>query len=801
MLARNRLATAVAVLSLGLGIGANVANFSIVYGLLFRALPFADGDRLLYVDAWNPDRGDGDAPLTWADLDAMRGLDAFDAVGALSTRSLTLTGGERPELVHGASVTPGLFELLGAQPAAGRAFAEDEGAEAGFEQVAILSDALWKRRYGADPGIVGDTIHLNGREIAVIGIMPPAFRFPEREDLWLPLGTDSPADRSRRYLTGIARLRDGATLAAARQQLDAWVDRAAIDFPRTHAGWDVRAQWFRHGFFDARTRAALYSAFAAVAFVLLLACANVANLMLARATDVRRDLVVRSALGASRLRLARQVLTESVLLGVAGGLLGVVVAWLWVDTTSRAIPEEMAHWVRIGVDRPALLYALLIAVGTGLLFGMLPALQASRAGRGVPGGRSILGAGDGGAAGRWRSALVSLEVALSIVLLVSATLMVRSFMELQTADPGFDDAPLLSLRIVQAGDHYDDPAARARYWEQAAARLGELPGAVSAVATGSIPADDGGAAVSVLPEGATEGEELWATAVPSTSGLFATLGIEPLAGRDFTAAEALDPESGVAIVGARLAARLWPSGGVGAAGGGGNFASAVGRRLELPEVGSFRVIGIVPDLQYEEFGEDGEAARLQVHLPYAVSGWRGMSILVRAAAGDPATLTAAVRDELARLDGTLAPYDIMTMRERRAYTTWPQHLFGQSFAAFAAIALVLSVSGIYGVIGYAVGRRTREIGLRMALGARPAGVVGAVVGRALKLAAIGAAAGLLAALAFARALESILYGVSTTDPTLYASVLAVILLAAAAAAYLPARRASAVDPTEALRAD
>jgi ABC-type antimicrobial peptide transport system permease subunit len=213
------------------------------------------------------------------------------------------------------------------------------------------------------------------------------------------------------------------------------------------------------------------------------------------------------------------------------------------------------------------------------------------------------------------------------------------------------------------------------------------------------------------------------------------------------------------------------------------------------------VIGVVPDLQYEEFGEDNEAARLQVHLPYAVSGWRGMSILVRAAAGDPATLTAAVRDELARLDGTLAPYDIMTMRERRAYTTWPQHLFGQSFAAFAAIALVLSVSGIYGVIGYAVGRRTREIGLRMALGARPAGVVGAVVGRALKLAAIGAAAGLLAALAFARALESILYGVSTTDPTLYASVLAVILLAAAAAAYLPARRAAAVDPTEALRAD
>lgn len=786
MLARGRLATAAAVISLGLGIGANTANFSVVYGLLFRQLPFEDADRLLFIDAWNPDRGDGDRPLTWADLEAMRGMDVFEDVGAFSERSLTITAGDNPERVSGASITPGLFDILGVQPALGRLFLADEGAAAGFEQVAIISDSLWRRMYAGDPNVVGRTVHLNGREIAVVGVMPPRFRFPELEDLWLPLGTDDPTNHEIRSLISIAKLAPGVGIEAARAQVAVWTEQAWREFPRSHDGWDTRAQWFRHGYLDEGARQGLYLLLAGVGFVLLLACANVANLLLARATDLQRDLIVRSALGATRMRLARQVLTESVMLGLAGGLLGLVIAAVWVLAMEMMIPEDLAFWITVTIDPPVLLYTLLISLGTGITFGLLPALQASRTGlEGLSsGGRGVVG----GSRGRLRSALVSAEVALSVVLLASALLMVQSFLEVQVADPGFEEEGLLSLRINQAGDQYDDPAARARYYQQVAQRLSTIPGATSAVATGSIPADDGAGPVAIRPDGAAEGEEIFATGIVSMNGLFETLGIEPLAGRTITEAEAMSPESDVVVIGSSLANRLWPG------------ESAIGRNFQLPDIGTFRVIGVVPDLQYEEFGEDGPSTNLQVHFPYARSARRGMAILVRTE-GEPAALVGTVRDELARIDPTLAPFDVMSMTDRRAFTSWPQRLMGYSFAAFGTIALVLALCGIYGVIAYSVVRRTREIGVRMALGAQPGQMVLRIVSRALRLAGIGAAIGLVAAVVFARALEGVLYGVSINDPTPYVFVVGLILLAAALASYLPARKAAGIDPTDALRAE
>jgi predicted permease len=784
-LTRSRLTTAAAVISLALGIGANSANFSVVYGLLFRQLPFEHADRLLFVDAWNPDRGDGDRPLTWADVAALRNMDAFDAAGGFIDRSFTVTAGDTPERVAGAAVTPELFDILGVAPRHGRTFRPGEGAEPGFEQVAIISDALWQRLYGGARDAVGRTLHLNGRELVIVGIMPPGFRFPETEDLWLPLGSNDPNDHERRALIGIARLAPGAGLAAARAEVAAWTSQAQREFPRSHAGWDTRVQWFRHGFVDQQARQSMYLLLAAVGFVLLLACANVANLLLARSTDQVRDMVVRSALGASRARLARQVLTESVLLGLAGGVLGIAVAWAWVGLMARSVPEEMAYWISIRLDTPVLLYTLAISLGTGILFGLLPALQASRAGaEGLQaGGRAVLGG-----KGRWRGTLVTAEVALSVLLLASATLMMRSFLELQAADPGFEEERLLSLRIVQAGDHYDDPAARFDYFRRVGRQLGALPGVERAVATSAIPADDGGSPVAVLPDGAAEDEELFATALISLDGLFETLGIAPLAGRTFTEAEAGNAGSEVVVLGASLAERLWPG------------ADAVGRNVVLPEVGTFRVIGVVSDLQYEEFGEDGPSTQLQLHFPYALSPSRSMSILVRTA-GDPASITGSVRRELAGIDATLAPFDILTMSERRAFTTWPQRLIGGSFAAFGVIAVVLALCGIYGVIAYSVVQRTREIGVRIALGAQPLQLLARVVGGAMRLAGAGALLGLLAALAFARALEGVLYGVSVNDPAPYAAVVALMLLAAAVAAWLPARRAARVDPTVALRAD
>jgi predicted permease len=786
MLARNRLATAAAIISLGLGIGANTANFSVAYALLFRQLPFEHADRLLFVDAWNPDRGDGDRPLTWADLEAMRGMEVFENVGAFSERSLTVTAGDHPERISGASITPGLFEIIGVQPAMGRQFRAEEGAAAGFEQVVLISHSLWQRMYAGDPAVVGRTLHLNGREVVVVGVMPQGFRFPELEDLWLPLGTDDPTNHEYRSLIGVARLAPGVGIAAARAQLAVWTERAWREFPRSHLGWDTRAQWFRHGYVDQGTRQAMYLLLAAVGFVLLLACANVANLLLARATDLQRDLVVRSALGATRARLARQVLTESVMLSLVGGALGVAIAAVWVFLMERMIPEEMAFWITIAIDPPILLYTLLISVGTGLAFGILPALQASRVGmEGLSSsGRGVLG----DSRGRLRSVLVSAEVALSVVLLASALLMVQSFLEVQVADPGFEEERLLSLRINQAGDQYDDPAARARYYQQVGQRLAALPGAVSAVATGSIPADDGAAPIAIRPDGAAEDEEIFATAILSMNGLFETLGIRPLEGRTITEAEAMDPESDMVVVGASLAERLWPG------------ESAVGRNLDLPDIGTVRVIGVVPDLQYEEFGEDGPSTNLQVHFPFARGAWRTMAILVRTE-GEPASLVGPVREELGRLDPTLAPYDIMTMVDRRAFTSWPQRFMGYSFAAFGSIALVLALCGIYGVIAYSVVRRTREIGVRMALGAQPGDVVIRVVGNAMRMAGLGAVLGLVGAVGFAQALQGILYGVSVENPTYYIFVVSLILLAAVLASFLPARRAARIDPTDALRAE
>ena len=789
-LRRSRVTTVAALASLALGIGVNTANFSIVHGVLFRPLPFERAEGLLFVDAWSDQRGDGDSPITWADLETLRSSPVFEELGAFQPRSFTMTGGDRPERIAGAAVTPGLFGMLGVRPRVGRLFEPADVADPGLEQVALVSDALWRRLLGADPDAVGRTVHLDGREVVVIGVMEAEFRFPEREDVWLPLGTNDPTDPTRRALWGVGRLRAGAGLDQAQAVADGWAAEAAARFPESHQGWDLRVQSLRHGWVDAGTRRALGLLLASVGFVLLLACANVANLLLARATDRRDELAVRSALGAGRARLAHQMLVESLLLGLAGGALGIVVARLWLDAFVRAIPEEPTFWMRFDMDRTVLLYALAISISTSVLFGLLPALQASRARL----GEAVRGAGRGvlGGRGSARAGLVIVEVAMAMILLVSATLMVRSFMALQSADPGFADANLLSLRIVQSGQAYDDAAVRAETYRQMRERLATLPGATSAAVTSAIPADDGGGNIRVLPEGSPEDLALNAISIVATSGLFETLGVELLAGRDFTQQEVLDPEADVVIIGERLARRLWPQAAV-------LGADVLGRSLVVPGREPFRVIGVAPDVQYEEFGEAFESARLQLYAPYAVSAQRAMSVLVRAA-GDPGALAIPVRRELERLDPTLAPYDVLTMRERRALTTWEQGVFGDSFAVFGVIAVVLALCGMYGVIAYAVARRTREIGIRIALGARPAQVRSGVVGGALALAGAGVALGLVGAIAFARALRGILYGVEALDLSVFAGVLVALLMAAAVASWVPARRAARIDPTDALRA-
>ncbi|HET9986108.1 MAG TPA: ABC transporter permease [Longimicrobiales bacterium] len=790
-LSKSRTFTLVAVLCLALGIGVNSAIFDIVNAILLRPLPFRDAERVVAVFASNRRAGDERTGLTYADLrDLQAGSGAFSEVAGYSERNFTLTGLQESERVEGSLITPNLFSLLGVQPRLGRTFRAEEAAPAGFEQVVLLSDGLWRRRFGADPSIVGRPIRLNDRELIVVGVMPPGFRFPETDELWLPMGSADPQDREHRYVVGVARLAGGVPLDGARTRADQVARRLATAYPATHRDWAFDVVGFREAIVDPTAYQLMYLMLGAVAFVLLIACGNVANLMMARATDRQREIALRAALGASRRRIVRWLLTESVVLALLGGTVGLLLSVWWVELTTRAIPEELAYWIRFGIDARVLLYTAAISVGTGVVFGILPAVRASRPDLQTELREAVRGGSDGRAQGRIRGALVGAEIALSLTLLIGATLMMKSFLRLQTADPGFRDDHILSMRTSLVGDRYDAGAAKAAFFEGAAERLRERPGVAAAVATSAIPADDGGPPIAVEAEGTeVSGERaVIATFYASTTGLFETLGVRLIAGRDFTAGEARDSAARVAIVGRTLAARLWPG------------RDAIGRRIRLDgDTTWLSIIGVAPDLQYEEFGEETPRSRLQVHVPYGRAGWRGMALLVRGT-GDPAALARGVRAELRSIDPLVAPFDLLTMPQRRRYTTWEHRVFGYTFLGFGGVALLLALAGVYGVMAYAVARRRREIGIRLAVGAPPRLVLAMVLSGAARLTAIGLGVGILASLGVTWLMGGrLLYDVSPRDPATF--LLAPLLLAGAAllASWLPARRAAMLDPVEALR--
>ena len=792
-LSRSRGFTIVALACVALGIGATTAMFSVVHAVLFRPLPFAEPQRLVAIHAANEARDVEEGELTYPDLADLRATGAFAAVEGQDDRTYTLTDGEVAESVAGAAVTPGLFGMLGIRPQHGRLFVPADAAAPGFEGALLLGDDLWRNRFGADPDIVGRTVRLNGREIVVAGVMPPGFRFPEHQQVWLPLGAADALSRQGRYVRVLARLAEGVTAAEAGTRVRDLSTRLASAHPDSHEGWTAGVVPLRDEFVDRRGQRLMAVMLGAVAFVLLIACANVANLQLARGADRQREIAVRTALGASRARIARQLVTESLLLALAGGVLGTVLAVWWNDALLRAIPEELDYWIRVRLDGAVLLFTAVTCALAGLLFGLYPALHATR-----PDLQRDLKDGSRSAGdvrtGRIRGALVVGEIALSLVLLVGASLMIRSFLRLQAADPGFDVAPMFSARLNIAGDRYDGVGARARLHETAAARLRALPGVAGAASVSAIPADDGGPVVSVRAAGSdrSDDEGIFAMRFAASTGFFDALDVDLLAGRDFTAAEVLDTAAAVAIVSRALAHRLWPDG------------DAIGRTLVLG-TGEARdeviVTGIAPDLFYEEFGEETPAARLQVHLPYGRVPVRQTAFLVRARDGDAAALAGAVRSEIRAIDGNLAPFDMLTMTDRRRVTTWEQRLFGQLFGVFGAIALGLAVAGVYGVMTYLVGRRRREIGIRMAVGAKPADVAALVLGNAGRLALAGIALGILGALALARLLEALLYDVSTADPVTFVAGAAVLAGAALLSSWLPARRAVRISPIEALRAD
>ncbi|HEY7529434.1 MAG TPA: ABC transporter permease [Gemmatimonadota bacterium] len=774
----------VAVLTLAIGIGGTTALFSAVDGVLLRPLPFAQEDRLVAMSGTN---------ASYLDMkDWESGVPALESVAlhAVVPWHYDRAGPEAAERVDGTPVSPRFFEVLRARPARGRVFTAADG-EAGA-RVAVLSDAFW-RRLGADPGLVGGTITLNGFPYVVSGVMPPGFRFPhERAELWTSIPLELPdvlRHRGIHAFRGLGRLRDGASAAAAQAQLDVLERRMAAADPGESSALDwTLAPLRREVVGDART--VLLVLFGGVALVLLIACANVAGLQLARGAARRREIAIRRALGAGSARLARQLLVESVTLAVLGGAAGLLVAAWGAGALGALGPEDVPRATGIALDARVLGFALLVSVATGLAFGAAPALAGARAAPAAALAEDGRGAG-GRARTRLRRVLVAGEVAVALVLLAGSALVVRTLWNLGRVDPGFDSARVLAFEITLPESRYEEIPPQTRFVAALEERLRALPGVEAAGAVGDLPvADDNYVTHNLAVEGRqyAPGEEPEIPHRPATPGYFEALGIPVIRGRGLTPSDR-DDAPPVAVVNRTMARMLWPHG------------DAVGSRIRWARDDAspwITVVGVVGDVRSNALREPDEPA---VYTPHAQTSmpWRRIVSFVVRASGDAAALLPSVEREVAALDSAIPVVDARTMDRVLGDSLRRLRLEAGLLAAFAAVALALAALGIYGVIAQVVSERRREIGIRVALGAVRSDVVRLVVGQGLRLAAMGVALGAAAALAATRVLRAVLYGVEPGDPLTVAAVAAAALAAAALASWLPARRAAAVAPAEALR--
>ncbi|MGN6391591.1 MAG: ABC transporter permease [Gemmatimonadales bacterium] len=778
-----------ALLTLAVGIGANVAIFSAVNGVLLRPLSFVQPERLIRVWGMHPQIGHESASLPDF-LDWRAQAASVVRLSALSNTVFTLTGTGEPEMIPGAFVTADFFRTLGVAPLAGRGFAAGEDTRAGAH-IAVLGEGLWRRRFGGDPGIVGRTIRLDGRAYDVVGVVPASARIQAPIDVWTPLVTDTVLNRRSDFLHVIGRLAPGASLAQARQELATVARRLADRYPDSNTDWSVDVVPLRESVVGP-VHTALLLFLLAVGLVLLIACANVANLMVARAAARERELVVRTALGASRRRLIRQLLTESVLLALAGGGLGVLLAGWGVHGLTRLDLGTLPRADEIALDGRVLVFALALSVTTGVLFGLVPALRfASGPADGLrDGGRAVAG---GRALRRIRSGLVLGEVALAFVLLIGAGLLVRSFDRLLRVDPGFRSDGLLTARLLLPGLTYPSDASQARFLETAVERLAAVPSVRAAAAVSDAPLGDAppyltfsiqGQAPSA--RGTVQDVELF-SASPS---YFETLGMPLVQGRLFEASDRAGAPA-VALVNQAAAHRYF----------GGR--SPLGARITFDDPADtaaqwMTVVGLVGDIHHAALDEPSYP---QVYLPIAQAPGRWMVLVARAASGDPIALAPVMRRVVGDLDPSLALSRVGTMDQRIAAVTERPRLSALVLGSFAAGSLLLAALGIYGVVSYAVVQRTRELGIRMALGAAQHSVVSMVVRQGMAPVAAGLGVGLAAAWVASRVLQSLLFGVGTSDPVTFLAVTTFLSGVALLACYLPARRAALSDPNAALRAE
>ena len=779
---------------LALGIGAFATVYAFVDAMVLRPLPFGErNERLVTLHSTHPTlvADPSDAGMSYADFtDFGAESTSLEQIEAALGRNVAIATDISTDRVLAASVTPGMFTMLGVEPLLGRTFSPDEGAGAGFETVVVVSHAIWRDMLGGDPAAVGRPIRLNDRELTVIGVMPPGFTFPEEHGLWLPYATSPMAGRQNRPWLAIGLLRDGVDVDQAATELRGVASRLADRYPDTNRDWSVTLFPLRALFGSAHDETTLL---AAVSLLLLVTCANVAGLILARGAARRRELTVRAALGARRGRLMRWLVAEAVVLAAAGGALGLLLAGWGLHALVAWMPEPPPFWAVPALDARVIAVALLGTALVAVLSGLAPAWRLSRVGAASALSTGARAAGDSGAHRRLQSLLVVGQAAVSLSLVVGAVLLGQSARALLNADAGFDHDAILSARFYIAGDRYDPIEARTALVDAIVAHVAAIPGVRAAAATGAIPTDDGGADVRLVPPVGARlaGAEVGAQVVPVTPSFWTTLGLNLAEGRTFSIGEAADAGTDVVVVNQRLADVFWPDG------------SAVGRSLRLIDGGGprdARVIGIAPDLVYEEFGEVTPQSQLNLYVPYAVAGWRTQALLVAVdPSRPPGSVADAMRAAVQARDPGLAVYDVMPMTARRAYNHWGDRFIGQAMTGLAVAALLLACVGAYGITSYGVALRRREIGVRIAIGATARDIRRLFLATGARLAVAGTLVGLPLALVTARALEAELFRISPWDARVWVVLPAVLAAAILAASYWPARRASRTDPASTLR--
>ena len=791
LLRRQPAFTAIAVITLAVGVGATTAMFTVVDGVLLRPLPYADSDRLLLLlNGRNGRLSTSFSPPNYRDA-ASSG--AFAAAAAFDASSVNLTGEGEPQRLQAASVTGAFFRALGVRPRAGRAI--DERDVVDNRRVVVLSDGLWRRLFGARENVVGRVLRLDGQPYEVIGVAAPGVTLPGTPDVWRPLvftpANLSDAQRGAQWVGVIGRLKDGLTLQQANAAVAIVADRLAREFPNTNQGRQMIAARLQERIVRG-VRPALLVLLGAVLLVLLIACVNVANLLLARAGSRAREVAVRAAVGAGRARLVAQFLVESLALGALGTMAGIAVAWASTRSLVALAPAGIPRMDDVAIDGRALAFAAIVAGATSVLFGLVPALAttASSFSQAIArAGRGSVGAGGT----RARRALVIGETALAVVLLAGAGLLVRSSQRLSAVDPGFSADHVLTFHIALPEAKYPTAAAVQQMVTRFVDRLGGLPGVERAAAVFGLPLDsDFSASSSFTRTGEADSADAPSAGFRVVSpGYFAALRIPLRAGRLF---DERDDSAGaeVVLINEEAARRYWPD------------RSPIGQQIKVAVrlvtgvgTGLKTIVGVVGDVKY---GGLDVTAPPEIYLPYAQQPVDTLTIAVRTA-GDPLDAAPAARAELAALDPELPTSDVRTMAALVVRSIAERRFTMLLLASFAAIAVLLAAIGVYGVLAYLVAQRTQEIGVRLALGATPRTVVRLFVRDGAMLAGTGLAAGLGAALAAGRALASLVFGVSTTDPATFAGVAAAMAITALAAIYVPARRAARVDPMEALRVE